>query len=134
MKKEGLNPGEDFLIMERDGERLFVHTEQMEETFYLERGRQKEILRQRNILDESNRRTGEYAVSSAAGIMFVSENSKPTADGLRALMKQKGLTGARAAEIVGVNSRTIRKWTGGERAIPEAAWRLLLLYRQVGET
>jgi len=133
MKKEGLNPGEDFLIMERDGERLFVHTEQMEETFYLERDGEKEILKQRNILDESSR-PGEYAVSSAAGVMFVSENSKPTADKLRALMKQKGLTGARAAEIVGVNSRTIRKWTGGERAIPEAAWRLLLLYRQVRET
>ena len=119
--------------MEKDGERLLVHTEQMEEIFYLERGGQMEILKRRNILDDSSRRAGEYTVPSAAGVMFVSENSKPTVEKLRALMKQKGLTGAKAAEIVGVNSRTIRKWTGGERAIPEAAWRLLLLYRHESE-
>ena len=133
MKIEGLNPDEDFMIMEKDGERLFVHTEQMEETFYLERDGKQEIVKRRNILDESSRRPGEYTFPSAAGVMFVSENSKPTVEKLRALMKEKGLTGAKAAEIVGVNSRTIRKWTGGERAIPEAAWRLLLLYRHESE-
>ena len=119
--------------MEKDGERLFVHTEQLQETFYLERDGKQEIVKRRNIFEDSERHAAEYQRHSGAGIMFVSENSKPTAERLRALMKQKGLTGAMAAEIVGVNSRTIRKWTGGERAIPEAAWRLLLLYRHESE-
>ena len=52
---------------------------------------------------------------------------KTSPDALRELLKKHGLTGSQAAEIVGVNSRTIRKWTGGERGIPPAAWRLLLL-------
>ena len=52
---------------------------------------------------------------------------EPSAERLRELLKKHGLTGGDAAKIVGVNSRTIRKWTGGERGIPSAAWKLLLL-------
>lgn len=55
-----------------------------------------------------------------------------TADDLRELMRQTGLTGSQAARLVGVNSRTIRKWATSHGLpnsgdIPYAAWRLLLL-------
>lgn len=56
----------------------------------------------------------------------------PTSNQVRILLKQLNLTGAEAADIVGVHSRTVRKWTADEstanhRAIPYAAWRLLLI-------
>lgn len=51
----------------------------------------------------------------------------PTPDEIRALLSEQGWTGAQAGLIVGVDSRTIRRWTGGERSIPYAAWRLLLV-------
>ena len=50
----------------------------------------------------------------------------PTADEIRAVLKQAGLTGSMAGQLLGVDGRTIRKWTGGERDIPYSAWRLLL--------
>lgn len=49
----------------------------------------------------------------------------PTADDVRAALKALDLTGAQAGTLLGVDSRTIRRWTGGERDIPFAAWRLL---------
>ena len=52
---------------------------------------------------------------------------QPTKEEIRTLLKQNDLTGAKAAKIEGVNSRTVRKWTGGERGIPYAAWRLILI-------
>ena len=51
----------------------------------------------------------------------------PTPDEIRALLSEQGWTGAQAGSIVGVDSRTIRRWTGGERGMPYAAWRLLLI-------
>lgn len=51
----------------------------------------------------------------------------PTIEEIRAALSHGGLTGAAAGRVVGVTGRTIRKWTGGEREIPYAAWRLLLL-------
>ena len=60
------------------------------------------------------------------------EYSHPTPDNVRQLLKQAGITGSKAASIVGVHGRTIRKWTAEEgspnhRTIPYAAWRLLLI-------
>ncbi len=55
----------------------------------------------------------------------------PSPTELRTLLSRANLTGAKAGYLVGVNGRTIRKWTGGERAIPYAAWRLLL--KETGE-
>ncbi len=55
----------------------------------------------------------------------------PSPTELRTLLSRANLTGAKAGDLVGVNGRTIRKWTGGERAIPYAAWRLLL--KETGE-
>lgn len=57
----------------------------------------------------------------------------PTPDDIRAVLKAGNLTGSAAANLVGVDSRTIRKWTGGERAIPYAAFALLLSVVGCGE-
>ena len=53
---------------------------------------------------------------------------KPSKEHLRELLRSLSLTGKAAAAIVGVNARTIRRWTGGERPTPYASWRLLLIY------
>jgi hypothetical protein len=47
---------------------------------------------------------------------------------LRVLLKRGKLTGAAAAKIAGVNSRTVRRWIGGESAIPYSAWKLISDY------
>lgn len=56
----------------------------------------------------------------------------PSAEELREFLIEHGLTGAAAARLVGVDSRTIRKWTASEeaanrRSIPWSAWALLRL-------
>lgn len=45
----------------------------------------------------------------------------PTPQQLRALLSSLELTGSQAGRIVGVDGRTIRRWTGGERPIPFAS-------------
>ena len=57
----------------------------------------------------------------------------PDSEDLRQFLTRNNLTGSAAAAIVGVDSRTIRKWTAHEdadnrRAIPWSAWTLLQLY------
>jgi hypothetical protein len=57
----------------------------------------------------------------------------PSGEELRDFLKRHSLTGTAAAAIVGVDARTIRKWTASaeaenRRAIPWSAWRLLQLY------
>lgn len=54
----------------------------------------------------------------------------PNAEELREFLKKYNLTGAEAARLVGVDSRTIRKWTASEeaanrRSMPWSAWALL---------
>jgi len=56
----------------------------------------------------------------------------PSAEELREFLKKNGLTGAEAARLVGVDSRTIRKWTASaeadnRRSMPWSAWALLRL-------
>ncbi len=41
----------------------------------------------------------------------------PTANEIRALLKTWGLTGAAAAAAIAANSRTMRRYTGGERDV-----------------
>lgn len=53
---------------------------------------------------------------------------QPTAKEVRGVLSAGGLTGSAAGALVGVDGRTIRKWTGDERPIPFAAWRLLCIY------
>ena len=47
---------------------------------------------------------------------------------VRGALKACGLTGVKAGELLGVDGRTIRRYTGGERPLPYAMWRLLLIY------
>ena len=56
------------------------------------------------------------------------EYQAPSVDDIRLLLKFNEWTGSKAARIVGVDNRTLRRWTGGERPIPYSAWRLLLVY------
>lgn len=53
-------------------------------------------------------------------------------DGLRAALARHALTGSQAGRLLGVDSRTIRKWTAAadinnHRDMPESAWWLLLI-------
>ena len=50
----------------------------------------------------------------------------PTGEEIKTILKLAELSGSQAGLLVGVNSRTIRKWTGEEREIPYAAWSLLV--------
>lgn len=59
-------------------------------------------------------------------------NDIPSPDELREFLKAHNLTGAATAKLVGVDSRTVRKWTSppeavSSRKIPWSAWALLLL-------
>ena len=53
---------------------------------------------------------------------------KPTTDEIRAVLRMGNLTGSAAGRLLGVNGRTVRKWTGGESDMPYSAWRLLLIH------
>lgn len=55
------------------------------------------------------------------------EYSPPTPMEIREVLKTAGLTGREAGERLGVNGRTVRKWTGGQCQMPYSAWRLLLV-------
>lgn len=51
----------------------------------------------------------------------------PSPNEVKAALAVAGLTGEQAANLIGVDLRTIRRWTSGERHMPYPAWRLLLL-------
>lgn len=51
---------------------------------------------------------------------------QPDADEIRKLLKFAELSGSDAGKLVGVSSRTVRKWVGGQSPIPYAAWALLI--------
>lgn len=56
----------------------------------------------------------------------------PKPEEIRAFLKKYNLTGSAAAKLVGVDSRTVRKWTSprdavSSRKIPWSAWALLRL-------
>ncbi len=55
-----------------------------------------------------------------------------TPDALRGVLSRHALTGSSAGRLLGVDSRTIRKWTAApdvptHRDMPESAWWLLLI-------
>lgn len=54
------------------------------------------------------------------------EYEDPGPDEIREVLSYGNLTGSAAGNLLGVNSRTIRKWTGGEQKMPYSAWKLLL--------
>lgn len=51
----------------------------------------------------------------------------PTKNEVREILKELEMTGLKCGEFVGVNSRTVRRWTGGDCKIPYSAWRMLIL-------
>jgi hypothetical protein len=66
-------------------------------------------------------------------LRFVDQDySKPSPGDVRALLHLKNLTASMAADLTGVSSRTVRKWTSqtdspNHAPIPYAAWRILLI-------
>jgi hypothetical protein len=55
-----------------------------------------------------------------------------TPDALRGVLTRHAITGSHAGRLLGVDSRTIRKWTAQatvatHRDMPESAWWLLLI-------
>ena len=58
--------------------------------------------------------------------------SEPSWKDLRAVIQRLGWTGSQVSDFVGVESRTVRKWTSppdtsNHAQVPYAAWRLLLI-------
>lgn len=47
---------------------------------------------------------------------------------LREFLRERGLSGSQAGALLGVDGRTVRKWTGNEREMPYSAW-FCLVYR-----
>ncbi len=79
----------------------------------------------------------EYKVIGGVDIQLRAETLLPYDDpnfeqpntvDVREALRRGGLTGATAGVLLGVTSRTIRRWTGGDKDISYAAWRLLLMY------
>lgn len=52
----------------------------------------------------------------------------PTKDEFRSVTQTLGLTGSMVGQLLGVTSRAVRKWIGGESEVPYTAWRLLLIH------
>lgn len=124
------NSEKDFLIIDLGTERILVHDEKGEEIFYREANGDIDILTKRKApaaaaVKQVVFEEGKYQVPDSSGWTV----TEPSPAGLRQLLKDKGLSVNKAAEIVGVHSRTVRKWIGAERGIPAAAWKLLLAYR-----
>jgi hypothetical protein len=72
---------------------------------------------------------GRAEVRREARLPFVSARyGAPTKDEFRTVTQTLGLTGAMVGKLLGVTSRTVRKWIGGESEIPYSAWRLLLIH------
>ena len=51
----------------------------------------------------------------------------PSVPDIRALIQRQGWTGRQAGSVAGVDSRTVRRWTGGGGQISYSSWRLLLI-------
>lgn len=67
-------------------------------------------------------------VRTEARLPFASERyMPPTKDEFRTVTQVLGLTGSAVGKLLGVEDRTVRRWIGGDREIPYAAWRLLLI-------
>lgn len=57
---------------------------------------------------------------------FADDWQQPTPDEVRAVLAICGLTGSAASRLVGIaDSRTVRRWTGGETPIPYSVWAIL---------
>ena len=57
----------------------------------------------------------------------------PTGDEVKAALSMAGWTGVELSRRVGVDPRTVRRWTGDEKPIPYAAWCVLCVEAGLGE-
>lgn len=58
----------------------------------------------------------------------------PTPDEIRSLLKIAELTGSKAALLTGIkDSRTVRRWNGGDTPIPFSSWAILVEYAGFGK-
>lgn len=80
-------------------------------------------------MDEFEQRRAELlkqAIRPESLRRFADGWEPPDSNAVRAVLSLAKLTGGAAAKKVGIHdSRTVRRWTGGETAIPYAAWALL---------
>ncbi|OEE79315.1 transcriptional regulator [Vibrio ordalii FF-167] len=65
-------------------------------------------------------------IRSETLLPFASGWLQPDAEEIRKLLKFAELSGSEVGKLVGVSSRTVRKWVGGQSPIPYAAWALLI--------
>jgi DNA-binding XRE family transcriptional regulator len=129
MVEDKLRPKSDFIIFKHGDLQIFVHDEGGEEIYYKVENGKIDILTNRHIGKGNTDKPDNLAYSYPDNAEWaIADNTAPSPEKLRALLKEKGLTGSQAAKIAGVNPRTIRKWVGGERGIPTAAWRLLNIH------
>lgn len=56
----------------------------------------------------------------------------PNPDELRAVLKMAGWTGEEFSRRIGVDSRTVRRWTLGEKPIAYTAWCILCVQAGLG--
>jgi len=52
----------------------------------------------------------------------MNKNKTPNADEFRTFLSKHSLTGTDAGNLVGLNSRQIRRYTGGDAKVPYAVW------------
>lgn len=56
----------------------------------------------------------------------------PTGDEIKAALSMAAWTGVELSRRVGVDDRTVRRWTGGEKPIPYAVWCVLCVEANLG--
>lgn len=72
---------------------------------------------------------GRVEVRRETRLPFASQGYRaPTKDEFRSVTQTLGLTGSMVGQLLGVTSRAVRKWIGGESEVPYSAWRLLLIH------
>ncbi|MND98233.1 hypothetical protein D3C80_905740 [compost metagenome] len=89
------------------------------------------------MIDQERERKRSAAI--AAGVRLSSLNpfnsmwSAPEAEEIHALLSFAGLSGSEVGSLVGVDSRTVRRWIGGNRKISYSAWAILVSVAGLGE-
>jgi len=63
---------------------------------------------------------------------FSDEWAEPTGDEIKAALSMAGWTGVELSRRVGVDPRTVRRWTGDEKSMPYAAWCVLCAQAGLG--
>lgn len=84
--------------------------------------------------DRANYNSGGDRIELPASVLLEYGDpsyTDPEPEHVREVLKRGLLTGSRAASLVGVSSRTVRKWTGGDQNISYSAWRILLHYARL---